>query len=192
MNLQKLKQAEANFLLRYPGGFEHPDMVEIGKKHKVGKMVDLSQDVFSTVSFERRSAIVDNMVKVISQSSMVSMFEKPKFRGFANALTALEKDLLIEGLQERLHGNEQQGFEMILELLQIRKMAKWTLMSIIPVYFRPDYDVFVKPTTVKGIISTLELQDLHYEPTPSWDFYKNFRDQINQMKLKIWSQKLEN
>jgi hypothetical protein len=185
MNINTLKKAESNFMFRYPGGFEHPEMIEIGKKHKVSKRVEQCQDFFSAVNFEKHSAIVENMTKVISQSSMVSMFEKPKFKSFSKALTALETDLLIEGLYQRLHDQQQQGFETIQDILATRKLAKWTLMSIIPVYYDPGFEVFVKPTTVKGIIEKLELKNLQYIPTPSWQFYETFREQINQMKEKV-------
>jgi hypothetical protein len=185
MNLQKLKQAEAEFLFRYPGGFNHPDMVEIGKKHKVGKMVEMCQEQFRQHNFARPQAILDNLVQVVSRSSMVSMFEKPKFRSFVNSLGPMEKELLAHSLEERLHGNEQQGFEIMLELLQSRKMGKWTLMSICPLYFNPDHDVFVKPTTVKGIIKYLELDELEYRPAPSWEFYTLFRQRMNECKEKV-------
>lgn len=49
-------------------------------------------------------------------------------------------------------------------------------------YYRPDYDVFLKPTTVKNVIATFELEGLKYNPTPSYDFYKTYRQAINEMK----------
>jgi hypothetical protein len=182
MNLRKLKQAEAEFLFRYPGGFSHPDMVAIGKKHNVSKLVEMCQEAFKPHNFARPQSILDSLVQAVSRSSMVSMFEKPKFKSFVNSLEPMEKELLAHSLEERLHGNAKQGFESMLELLQTRKMAKWTLMSICPLYFNPDYEVFVKPTTVKGIITYLEIDELHYRPTPSWEFYTVFRDRMNECK----------
>lgn len=38
MNLKKLKQAEADFLTRYPDGFTDPAMAPIKKKHNVDKL----------------------------------------------------------------------------------------------------------------------------------------------------------
>ncbi len=185
MKLKRLKQAEAEFMLRYPGGFSHPDMVEIGKKHKMAKLIETSQDLFDAKNFLRPIEIVDSLVKVIRQSSMVSMFEKPKFRDFAKGMSSMEKELLADGFMERLHGNHQHGFEMIMDILNTGKIAKWTLISICPVYFNPDVEVFIKPTTVKKIITELEPDDLKYHPTPTWDFYARFRDQINDLKTKV-------
>ena len=42
MNKKKLKQAERDFLTLFPAGFADPEMVSIGKKHRVDKMTDLA------------------------------------------------------------------------------------------------------------------------------------------------------
>ena len=41
MNINALKAAEKSFLNKYPGGFRHPDLVEIGKKHKMEQLEKL-------------------------------------------------------------------------------------------------------------------------------------------------------
>ena len=58
-------------------------------------------------------------------------------------------------------------------------------MTITPLYFRPEEEVFVKPNTVKAIIKSLELPDLDYRPTPSWEFYAEFRRQVMEMKTLV-------
>lgn len=185
MNLEKLKQAETWFLNRYPAGFLDPEMAAIGKKHKMEKMISLTQESFAKKNFRDTSTIIDNMIKIISRSSMVSVFEKPKFKSFANSLEPKQKNALVAGLKQQLHGDEQKGFEKILDILKIGKMAKWTLISISPVYFRPQHEVFVKPTTAKRIIAHLELDSLLYRPQPYWAFYEEFRSVINDMKTRV-------
>ena len=185
MNLKKLKQAEAAFLAQYPEGFKHPDMVQIGKKHKMDSMITQVQESFAKPRFKDSTAIVADMVRLIGRSSMVSMFEKPKFRDFAKSLNSVEKEALASGLKNQLHGNQENGFNMVLSVLQSRKLAKWSLISILPVYFRPDEEVFVKPTTAKGVIQQFELQDLIYKPQPSWEFYVAYREEILKMKKKV-------
>ena len=66
MNLKKLKQAEEMFLQRYPGGFNHPDMVAIGKKHKMEKMIIFTQKSFSKENFNSPDWIIENMSKIVS------------------------------------------------------------------------------------------------------------------------------
>ena len=117
MNIQKLKSAEAAFLERYPGGFEHPDMVEIGKKHKMDQMVAFTQESFARENFQMPDLIVDRMIKVVSRSSMVSVFEKPKFRDYANPLPPARKRELADGLWAVLYGDQQHGFERMLAVL---------------------------------------------------------------------------
>ena len=182
MNIEKLKQAEAGFLDRYPGGFENPEMVAIAKKHKMDQMVAYTQESFQKENFRMPDLIVDRMVKVASRSSMVSVFEKPKFRDYAYALAPDRKRRLTDGLFSVCYGNEQQGFEAMVEVLVEGKLAKWTLMTVCQAYFRPNFEIFIKPTTAKGVIQTYELQNLQYKPKPSWAFYNQYRQAINQMK----------
>jgi hypothetical protein len=47
MNLKRLKQAEEDFFHQYPGGFDDPEMIEIRKKHKLDKMIEMAQDAFA-------------------------------------------------------------------------------------------------------------------------------------------------
>ncbi len=184
MNLQKLKEAEAEFLRRYPGGFENPEMVEIGKKHRVPKMSEFAHESFAPEKFHNVDQTLAAMVSAVSRSSMVSMFEKPRFKDFVKVLDDTEKEALTSALYEQLHGDQQRGFELMVGMLQSNKVAKWTLMTIIPFYYKPKDEVFVKPMTTKGVIKTLDL-DLAYKPLPSWDFYRRYRDIIGELKDKV-------
>ena len=74
---------------------------------------------------------------------------------------------------------------MLVDLLATGKLAKWSLVSIIPMYFRPVDEVFVKPTTAKKIVTQLEIGELQYNPRPSWAFYRVFRERINEMKAAV-------
>ena len=185
MNLKKLKQAEEEFFNRYPGGLAHPEMIAIRKKHKLEKMVELTQDGFAKRNFKLPDLIIENMIKVITRSSLISVFEKPKFRDFARSLSSDDRKRLASSLGELLHGNEQFGFETMLEVLKSGRLAKWSLMTICPAYYRPQLEVFVKPTTAKGIIETFELKNLQYKPTPTWAFYDEYRAAINEMKSRV-------
>lgn len=186
MNLEKLRQAERAFLRRYPGGFDNPEIIATRvRKHKPDQMIALARESFSTSNFRSPDLIVKNMIKVISRASIVSVFEKPRFRDFANGLPPQEREFLSSGLKEVLHGDEQAGFEMMLDLLKSRSLAKWSLMTVCQTYFHPLKDVFIKPTTVKGVIQYFELDNLQYKPTPSWAFYAAYRSAFIDMKSKV-------
>jgi len=185
MNLTILKFAEKKFLEDYPGGFASPEMVEIGKKHKMEKMIEFAQESFNKSKFIKPKVIVENMIKIVSRSSMVSLFEKPKFKDFCKGLSPKKQKVLANGLENLLHGNQEEGFNIILNMLTEAKLAKWSLITIIPAYFHPNEEVFVKPTTAKGVITVFELKKLLYQPRPSWEFYIEYRKQIQAMKKKV-------
>lgn len=182
MNLDKLKEAESAFLHKYPGGFDNPELQVIGKKHRMSKRITQAQTFFAKSKFRDAEEICANMIKVVSASSMISLFEKPKFRDLIKTLSEKQKRALSNGLKNFLHGNQEKGFKDMLEILRSGKLAKWSLLTIIPNYYHPEQEVFVKPTTTKGVITNFELDGLIYKPQPSWKFYQRYREIILEMK----------
>jgi len=185
MNQEKLKIAEANFFQQHPEGFDDPSMQAIAKRHKMDKMIEFAKQHFSPDCYSHVDQTVANMVKAVSRSSMVSMFEKPKFRDFVGRLDANQKAYMVDSLIEFLHGDQQVGFEALVDLLKTEKIAKWSLLTIIPAYYAPTKEVFVKPTTAKGVIKHFEVDGLVYKPAPTWAFYKAYRSLINKTKKKV-------
>jgi hypothetical protein len=185
MNRSRLKAAENDFLIQYPNGFADPEMVKIGKKHRMQQMIEQSQQCFSLESFSKPQLVAENMVKVISRSSMVSMFEKPKLRDWVKGMAHDERESYAYALKDMLHGDQEYGFNVMCDLLRQGKLAKWSLVTIIPNYFAPNDEVFVKPTTAKGVINYFELEGLVYKPAPTYEFYSRYRKQILQMKALV-------
>jgi hypothetical protein len=186
MNLRKLREAEALFLQRYPGGFQNEEMQTVlAKKHNVGKLSEFTSTALAKKNFAKPGALLDDVVKIASRSSMVSMFEKPKFRDYVNGLARGDRELLVAGYKRLLHGKQEQGFNDVLDVLSEGKLAKWSLMTIHLHHFRPEHDVFVKPTTTKNVIRQFELEGLEYRPRPSWAFYERYRAVIDDMKAHV-------
>ena len=186
MNYQKLKEAEAGFLQRYPDGFSDPAMATIKKKHNIEKLSDFARENLSRAKFNRPEHIAETLVKIVSRSSMVSMFEKPKFRDFVKALNSQEKQALADAVEKRLYGRQnQRGFEELLGMLAHHKIAKWSVISVVPFYFAPAKEAFVKPTTAKGILAYLEIEDLVYKPTPSWAFYQGYLKLLKDIERQV-------
>ncbi len=179
MNQTRLENAQRWFLSRYPGGFAHPELALIGKKHRLEKMQDFVRDNFAQKKFRDTDELLADWVKLVSRASLVSIFEKPKFRDLVNDLSPKEKNGFAAGLKGAASmATSRRVFEKILHLLQSYKFAKWSIISLAPVYANPQEEVFIKPTTVKSIIGFLELENLVYRPQPSWEFYFEFRRQI--------------
>ena len=186
MNIQKLKQAEAEFLAIYPDGFADPGMAPIKKKHNVDKLSEFTQANLTPADFNKPHQVCDTLVRIVSRSSMVSMFEKPRFRDFVGSLNSHEKEYLACAFEKRLYGRSKRaGFEEILGMLSHHKVAKWPIISAVPYYFAPKKEAFVKPTTAKGIIAFLDIENLQYKPMPSWEFYRGYLKLLGQVKKQV-------
>ena len=186
MNIKKLKLAEAVFLARFPDGFADPAMAPIMKKHNVRNLTEFAQTNLSRTQFNKPDHIAETIIKIVSRSSMVSMFEKPKFRDFVRSLNSHEKEHLAFALEKRLYGRAKRaGFDELLGMLSHHKLAKWSLISAVPFYFAPKKEAFVKPTTAKGIIAYLEVEDMLYKPRPSWEFYAGYVKLLNAVKKEV-------
>jgi len=189
MDLKILKAAEKRFIEKYPGGFKNPEIEEIKKKHNVEKLVELSHTMFAEENFNNPPLIAENYSKLLTRSSLVSMFEKPKFRDFSRSLGAADLTSLSVGLHDLLYRKDDKGqktgFERLLGVLEKGKLAKWSVITVVPAYYHPQKEVFIKPTTTKGIIELLKLQNLEYKPRPSWQFYSEYRKQINELKKHV-------
>ena len=149
-------------------------------------MIEFARESFSEKALSGNVHLAaDNMVKAVSRSSMVSLFEKPKFRDFVKAMDEHEKAFLVNALRQQLHGKQAAGFEAMIDILKTGKLAKWSLSTIIPAYYKPTREVFVKPTTAKGILKFFDIADPVYHPTPTWDFYRKYRKLINDGKKEV-------
>jgi len=185
MNIKKLKQAEEAFLDRYPLGFDNPEIQAISKKHKMDKLVTFAQEHFSSDSLENVDESIENIIRLVQRSTMVSLFEKPKFRDGLRSMDMDEKAFFVESLSQLLHGDEALGFHQMLDLLINYRLAKWTLITVFRCYYYPETDLLYKPTTVKNIIKYFEIENLVYKPRPSYDFFVRYRDIINNMKKHV-------
>ena len=186
MNLNKLKSAEASFLQMFPAGFEDEGLVEVNKRHNLTKMNQLALEVFREENFYVADQFLKGLVKVVSGSSMLSMFEKPKFRDMISSLNSAEKELLTSYYRELFHGDQENAFDAIVDILAFHKMAKWSVVTISMSYYRPESEVFIKPTTTKKIISELGL-NLIYRPRPTWSFYERYREIVLEIKKNVRS-----
>ena len=185
MNLERLKETEANFLQLYPRGFADPAFQAVRKKHNVDKLTVFAREHLTQANCRQPESVTQTLLTIISRSSMVSRFEKPPFRNFLTSLNSDDEKALAFAIEQRLFGRKQQGFEALVEMHRPFGIAKWAVISALPFYFAPRREVFVKPTTAKGILALLEVDDLHYESRPSWEFYKGYRRLVVEIKKRV-------
>jgi hypothetical protein len=190
-SINKLKIIEEHFFEIYPKGFEDEGLAQIVKRHNVAKLTSFAQEVFAKEKFTNPQQIVEDMTKIVSRSSLISLFEKPKFRDAMKAMSTERKDILCIGLEEMLHGSFKNGFNIVLEILTEEKLAKWSLISVIPYYFAPKKHIFIKPTTTKNVLIYFAIEEIVYKPRPSYEFYRDYKKILAGFKKEV-NKKLSN
>lgn len=185
MNIQKLKEQEVRFLLSYPGGFENRKMQEISKKHNIPRLVRMLEEELTEETFKDPSQALEIITKIITRSSLVSIFEKAAFKNMLVELDTVEIIELCMAFKELLYGGQALGFQRLVEVLGRHKNAKWPIVTALLYYFNPSCEVLIKPTTVKAVIKYFELEDLKYSSKPDYEFYSLYRERINELKTLV-------
>ncbi|MGA1676567.1 MAG: hypothetical protein ACO377_09075 [Pseudomonadales bacterium] len=185
MRTDRLLLAEFLFLREYPDAFASPVLADIGKRHPIDRLAVQAQEQLALPRFRRPGLVLDAVVKLVTRSSMVSLFEKPRFRDLVNGLPRDDRARLAEGFRQRLHGDAAQGFDLIADVLSEHRLAKWSLVSVVPFYMAPTRELFIKPTTTKGILQLLAPAGLTYRSQPTWAFYLGYREFIDRCKDKV-------
>ena len=186
MNIEKLTEAEAAFLSRYPRGFADPGLAHVRKSHNVERLADYTRANVTDQTLSRPNAFADVLLTIVARSSLVSRFEKPPFKAFIESLGLDRRRRLADAFRKRLFGRRRrEGFEEVVEILARGKLGRWSLVSAVPFYFAPRKEVFVKPSTAKRIVAFLELEKLRYDSSPTWAFYRAYRDLVLEINAQV-------
>lgn len=185
MNLDKLKFAEANFFAFYPKGFQDEGLLPIIKRHNTEGIGESVRELFAPERFRNPDEICDSFAKIVSKSTLISLFEKPKMRDMIKQMSMDQRDMLAIALKELLHGNREKGFEMIVEVLAIHTLAKWSIVTLIPYYYDREKNFFIKPNTTKDIIKFFEIGGIVYKPRPSFEFYERYTQVLAEMRSHV-------
>jgi len=185
MNLQKLKEAEAYFFELYPQGFEDVGLLPIIKRHNTAKIGEQVREMFAKENFTQPDIICENFTKIVSKSTLISLFEKPKVRDMIQSMRMERRDMLCIGLYEMLYGDKKEGFDTVVEVLSFYSLAKWSIVTLIPYYFYRDKEFFIKPMTTKNILAFFEIEGLVYKPKPSYEFYVAYKKVLESMRSEV-------
>ncbi len=185
MNIEKLKEYEAEFLEQYPEGFDDRNFFPTMKSFNPLKLEEFAKEALKKENFQNPSLVVEGFFKVVQKSVFVSLFDKLKLKDMIATLNSYEKDMLSIEIYEFLYGDKKEGFEGLVEFLAQYKLAKWTIISVVPYCINRNQDYFIKPTTTKSIIKTFELEGCIYKPKPSFEFYENYKKALDKMKSSI-------
>lgn len=175
---------KGSFLSRYMGGFYHPEIEKAKKKYQIDKTVerakrDLSLDNLNAMLKGGAQEGCEDLRKFISHCAMVSTFEKIAFSNYAKSYNGNHRDC-IEALKQMLHGDQEEGFTKLAEILKKDGLNKWTIITSFLSYHNPDHEVFIKPTTVKLTLKALKIEDFKYQTALDYSFYSNYRGLIQE------------
>jgi len=159
-------------------------LLPIIKRHNTAKIGEQVREMFAKENFSQPELICENFAKIVSKSTLISLFEKPKVRDMMKEMRMERRDMFSIGLYEMLYGNQKEGFEIVVEILSYYTLAKWSLVTLIPYYFYRDKEFFVKPMTTKNVIAFFEIEGLVYKPRPSYEFYVQYTNVLKEMKKK--------
>lgn len=185
MNLHKLKNAEDYFFELYPDGFEDVALLPIIKRHHTAKIGEQVRELFAKENFSQPELICENFAKIVSKSTLISLFEKPRVRDMMKEMRMERRDMFSIGLYEMLYGDAKEGFEIVVDILSFYGLAKWSIVTLIPYYFDRAKAFFIKPTTTKNIITFFEIQGLTYKPKPSYEFYVAYTNILSTMRATV-------
>lgn len=73
----------------------------------------------------------------------------------------------------------------MLEIFTEEKLAKWSLISVIPYYYAPKKHLFIKPTTTKDVLKYFDIEEIVYKPRPSYEFYAKYKKILAQFKKEV-------
>lgn len=184
MYKQKLKTAIDTFYAMYPDGFDDIELEKARKRHNTEKMQHLSHEMFAKDNFARPELICENYAKIVSKSSLVSYFEKPKVKQMVSSMSDIKKDIFAISLHESLFGDVQEGIEGLVDVLLGYSLAKWSLVTLVMYYYHREKEYFIKPTTTKNILKYFDAKTPIYKPTPSFEFYKEYKEFLNSLKKR--------
>ena len=185
MNKNKLEYLEHKFISVYPDAFDNEELKKHSKKHNINKHFENARKYCSKEYLDQGLYALDDVVKIVTRSTLVSVFEKMRFRDLVKELDVTEKKLIVSSVKELIHGDEEYGFNSLVSLLSPYKLAKWPIITIFRAYYYPHDDIFVKPTTVKKILAFLEVDDMKYTSKVNYDFYRKYRTLFNSLKLYV-------
>ncbi len=188
MNIKKLKELEESFFEYYPKGFEDEKLIKISKLFNTPKFHKLAKNSFELKNFSNIEQICEDFFTILLKSPLISFYEGDILKKALKSFTNFEKDMLSIYLQDILHNDIESSFEDFIELLSSKNLAKWQIITLIPYYFEPNKNYFLKPSTTKNIIKYFEIEDLKYNSKPSFEFYKNYIKVLEIMKNSVRSE----
>lgn len=186
MNLEKLKDCEERFFEYYKDGFEDEKLAKTVKLFNTIKFQTLVKNSFALENFSNIEYISQSFFEILLKSPLISFYERDLIKNALKNFTNYEKDMLSIYLKDLLYEDLEESikdsFDELVELLASKNLAKWHILTLIPYYFAPNKNYFLKPSTTRNIVKYFELENIKYKPRPSFEFYKDYTKNLQKMK----------
>ncbi|OWY38461.1 hypothetical protein CEK28_12545 [Xenophilus sp. AP218F] len=186
--IERYAQMDADFLARFPAGFQDPAWLALARKHASHARAvalcqrELTRDKLDAALASGKLADTAQACRqIISLATTVSTFEKIAFRNYLDF-----RDLnlpFVAALRGALHDFGPDSFAAYVDALSLARndlkanAAKWPIASCFLACFDPQRHVCVKPTTIKKVAARLGVE-LHYQSRPGYACYRAVQDMV--------------
>ena len=188
MNYQYLDDL---FLLRFPQGFADEEFKNSAKRHRTSdKILAIIKNDFDVASLQREDTYQINknialILKIVTMSSMISVFEKVAFRNYL--ADSKIHETFLQALYDLITKKDHESFDNFVCVLNLRKretnkrVATWPLVTFFLLYFDEYHEIFIKPNTIKRLIKLLEF-DVEYVSYPNYETYQKIKEMVETYK----------
>jgi len=178
------------FLLHYSDGIKDEEFSNKGNRHiKNYQASEKAQTLDLEELLEENSYSInyccDFITKLVTMSTIISVFEKVAFKNYLSDYKV--RPLFLKSLYEVITNNNEETFNNFVYTLSLKKKeknsnpCKWPLITYLLVVFHPYDEVFIKPTTIKRILTIFD-SDISYTSTPNYETYHGIRSLLLDYK----------
>lgn len=186
-----MNEVDFAFLQKFPDGLNDELWIDMGKKHKTIKITEKLNDQLSKQNFKMLitkkdyQTICDLSLKLLRQSTMISVFEKVAFANYL-AHDDIKKDFSLSLFDFMYKFGEDSFKNFVLTLARHKKekncnACKWTVVTFFKAYQDTNNYIFVKPTSIKAISNALHTE-IGYTPYPNYETYMKAYNMVKEYR----------
>ena len=188
LELRHIPGMIAAFKEQYPGGFYGEQQARDERDYKVRAAIEF-QDLLGKAEFEallrsgEYQTLYDRAARLVGLTNFIQgSFEKPVL------LDAIKenRDQYMAALYEFIWGTDdlEARFNEFMRFSESVGLAKWTYLTYFLFLSDPERHMFVKPEMLKRSLE-ISQYPLDYEPTPSYDQYRQILEFSEWLKARI-------
>lgn len=188
LELRHIPGMIATFKEQYPGGFHDEQQAREERKYKVQAATEF-HNLLGKTEFETLlragdyQSLYERVSRLIGLTNFIQgSFEKPVL---LDAIKA-NRDQYMAALYEFIWGTDdlETRFNQFMRFSESVGLAKWTYVTYFLFLSDTERHMFVKPEMLKRSLE-ISQYPLDYEPTPSYEQYRQILDFSERLKVRI-------